>query len=170
MDEIWKPIPNYDFDYAVSNTGKVASMKWNRWKVLRSTRNAHGYMQVHLCDGDGGKRTIKVHTLVAEAFIGPRPTPKHQVNHIDGVKTNPRADNLEWATGSENMRHALDVLGHKNPCGEAHGMTTLTEADVREILRRCAAGETKTRVAADYGVSRPSVSMIATGKRWGWLK
>ena len=61
MDEIWKPIP--DTDYAVSNTGKVASMK-KGWRVLRP-KQSRGYMYVCLCDGSGGERTRLVHRLVA---------------------------------------------------------------------------------------------------------
>lgn len=166
MDEIWKPIPNTD--YAVSNTGKVASMK-KGWRVMKGNKDGNGYASVCLCDGGGGARTVKVHKLVAEAFLGPRPTPKHEVNHIDGIRTNPHVDNLEWVTRSGNQRHRFDVLRHCGPRGEANGNTKITEAKARKIIQRCATGETQRRVAADYGVAQCTISNIVTGKTWAWL-
>ena len=47
-----------------------------------------------------------VHRIVCRAWHGPPPTPKHQVNHIDGDKTNNHPENLEWVTQTENMKHA----------------------------------------------------------------
>lgn len=166
MDEIWKPIPGTD--YAVSNTGKVASMKWG-WRVLKGTRNSKGYLHVGLHGKSEGERTVNVHVLVAEAFLGPRPTPKHQINHKNGVKDDPSAANLEWVTDSENKHHSYDVLGNKAVRGEKVGSAKITEVEVREILRRCAAGELQRVVAADYGIAPSNVSLIVTGKRWAWL-
>lgn len=167
MDETWKEIPGTD--YSVSNTGKVASMK-KGWRVLKGSPSSDGYTCVDLCDGRGGRRSAKVHILVAEAFLGPRPTPKHEVNHMDGVRANPRVDNLEWVTRSGNQRHRFDVLKHGGNVGETNGSAKVTEVEVREIRRRRAAGELLTTIAADFGIDQSTVSLIALGKKWGWLK
>ena len=59
-----------------------------------------------------GKRHY-LHRLVAEAFIS-NPSGKLEVNHINGNKLDNRAENLEWATRSDNMRHATHVLGKRS--------------------------------------------------------
>jgi DNA-binding XRE family transcriptional regulator len=61
--------------------------------------------------------------------------------------------------------HALPVRA-RDGRGEAHGMARLTEADVTEIRRRHAAGETQRTIALDYGVARQHISRIVSGKRW----
>jgi len=166
MDEIWKDIP--DTLYSVSNMGRVASRKWGKWRILRPWPDGSGYSSISI-HYKGYRQDSKVHILVAEAFLGPRPSPKHQANHIDGIRTNPRADNLEWVTSSGNQRHRFDVLKHGNPRGEANGFSKLTEAKVREIRVRRAAGEKLVSIAVDYGIDFSTVSDIANGRRWAWL-
>lgn len=48
-------------------------------------------------------------------FLPPKPTDKHELNHIDGNKSNNAVSNLEWVTSSENKRHKVDVLGYRHP-------------------------------------------------------
>lgn len=166
MNIEWKEInPNY----IVSSDGQVGSRWSGKLKMLKPGRNSNGYMLVVLCDGSGGKRSVTVHILVAEAFLGPRPTPKHQVNHKNGVKIDNRDHNLEWVTYSQNTRHSYDVLGNKAAHGEAHSQVKLTEAEVREIRRRQSEGELQRVIAADHGITPSNVSQIANGKRWSWL-
>lgn len=80
-----------------------------------------GYPSVSL----GRRSTVFVHRIVAAAFI-PNPLNLPHVNHLDGNKLNPAADNLEWTTHKENMRHAsrLGLLA----TGARHGRTTHPEA------------------------------------------
>lgn len=165
--EIWKEIPGTD--YSVSNEGRVASRKHRGWKVLRNGINSAGYCLVVLCV-NGARQNRFVHRLVAEAFLGPCPTPGHEVNHIDGTRINNLVENLEWVTGSENQRHRIDVLGRNNtPHGEAHCRAKLTDDLVRGIRVRYAAGEAQSKIAADLGVCQSSISRIVSGENWGWL-
>lgn len=70
-----------------------------------------------------------VHRLVATAFM-PNLENKPQVNHIDGNKLNNHILNLEWATSSENVRHAI-ATGLKNP----KLASTYISEDIRELVR-----------------------------------
>lgn len=92
--------------YEISNYGRVKSLKRNtaREKIIKPRIGKDGYWYVTLCV-NGKKHTYKIHRLVAILFI-PNPNNLPQVNHIDGDKTNPRADNLEWCTASYNQIHA----------------------------------------------------------------
>ena len=120
LNEIWKDIKNYENLYQDSNYGRVKRLgvyrtsaryyKKGRYyptKIMTSSIGKHGYCCVQLFDYSGSFKTIRIHRLVAEAFI-PNPKNKPQVNHKDGNKENNKIDNLEWCTNGENGKHAWD--------------------------------------------------------------
>ena len=118
--EIWKDIPNYEGLYQVSNYGQVKSVRetdaLGRHKtptIMKPQKNRKGYLHVMLCKGDSRKHFL-VHRLVAEAFIGERPA-DCEVNHIDEDKTNNRAENLEYVTHTENIRHGTGIDRRSKP-------------------------------------------------------
>jgi len=88
---------------------------------------------------------LRIHRLVAQAFH-PNPENKPCVNHIDGVKTNNRADNLEWVTYSENENHSYEILGKVSPA------TKLTKEQVAEIKNRV--------ISTQNGKSKKGVSNV----------
>lgn len=114
--------------YGVSDDGRVYSFKTGQPVELAQSRNGcasrgrEGYPKVKLYTTASLYVQVKVHHLVAEAFLGPRPEGL-VVNHKDGNKDNNRADNLEYVTYSGNNRHAYQTgLRHPTPGlkGPAH--------------------------------------------------
>lgn len=123
MEEEWRDIKGYEGYYQVSSNGRVRSLDktvyrkngttcFCKGRIIKQNDQGAGYLSVHLCK-DGLHNTTLVHRIVALNFI-PNPDSKLQVNHIDGNKHNNMVSNLEWCTGKENMKHAMNVLGY-NP-------------------------------------------------------
>lgn len=89
--------------YEICSNGFVISHKKQNKKILKGYKNTKGYLLVDL---NKNKRAVKIHRLVALAFINNEHN-KPQVNHKDGNKLNNHIDNLEWVTNSENQKHAI---------------------------------------------------------------
>lgn len=134
---------------------------------LMRLKKSRGYLTVMFRVGEK-KVNFTVHRLVAAAFIGPRPNGMH-INHIDGVKANNAAANLQYVTPSENTRHSFRLGLQVNKKGAEHNQAKLGERQVLEIRRRVANGERQSAIARSVGVSRTLVSLIARRKRWGHL-
>lgn len=119
-EETWVPAPGLDGFYEVSDQGNIRRCRAGKNAKIRVNRkfskSPNGYLsvQVHL---DKRVVTVRVHRTVARAFLGEPPPGKYQVNHKNGVKTDNRAENLEWVSQSENMRHAQQVLGWRGRPG-----------------------------------------------------
>lgn len=109
MTEIWKDIPGYEGHYKVSNLGRVKSIKYNKEKILTPYKEVKrfGYLSVYLRT-PGNKKTMKVHRLVALAFI-PNPNNLPEINHRDENKENNCVDNLEWCTSKYNANYGTKL-------------------------------------------------------------
>lgn len=106
IGEVWKPIPNYEGFYEVSNTGKVRSIYRYR-RVLKPMISNTGYERVDLFKNKNRKQ-FSVHRLVAMSFVS-NPDVKPFVNHKDENKLNNSADNLEWVSHVENCRYGTAI-------------------------------------------------------------
>lgn len=106
MSEIWKVCPS-DANYEVSSLGNVRRVNG---RILKPWDN-NGYRQIALSK----RRREHIHRLVAEAFI-PKDDIRNQINHINGVRSDNRVENLERCTPSENQRHRYEVLQQKGTC------------------------------------------------------
>lgn len=178
--EEWRPVVGYEGQYEVSNMGRVRSldrtiMRKNghpqtiHGKILHPSHASKGardrssihYVNVGL-NNVKSKRKPWVHTLVAEAFLGPRP-PGHDVMHINGIRDDNRLSNLKYGSRSENNISMYDY-------GKKSGSGKLFPEDVLAIRKRLAMNEPGPSIAKDYGVHFCTIYRIKNGQTFGWLK
>lgn len=114
----------------------------------------------------GRTKRVRVHILVAEAFLGPR-NPGHDVNHINGNKTDNRSSNLEYVDRSGNLHHAAEM--GLSSTGESRYNAKLTADDVRHIREMYAAGALQREIAEKYGLNQPYVSKIVRRVNWKYV-
>lgn len=111
MGEVWKDIAGFEGLYQVSNMGRIKSIRFNKERIMKCTK-PHGnlrswqYRCIELCV-DNKRNCYMVSRLVGMAFChNDNPEVKTTINHINGVKTDDRAENLEWVSQSDNVKHA----------------------------------------------------------------
>jgi hypothetical protein len=144
--EEWRPIPGYA-GYEVSSLGRVLShQKWRGTegpRLLAPQVGHFGYPYVQLCGVSGAPRNRRmrsVHTLVALAFLGPRPAGQ-EVRHLDGDPANCGVSNLAYGTKRENeadkRRHGTDPSSRTH-CVNGHAFDDVnTHRDPRTGRRYC---------------------------------
>lgn len=106
--KLWREIEDFE-GYWVSDQGEVYSQKTK--KVLKPRENGRGYLKVALCR-NGKPYQAYVHRLVAQAFVA-NPENKEQIDHINAVRTDNRAENLRWCSAKENHDYKSDESKEK---------------------------------------------------------
>lgn len=157
----------------VSNLGNVRNVWRNQVIARRQQRHQNGYLTVTVRTGVKRGVVRRVHVLVAEAFIGPKPIGM-DVNHIDGDKANNRLENLEYVSRSENLKHSWRIgTSTYTPFrerGEHHVRAKVRDQDVIDIQSAFAAGEDRKAIAARYGISYHTVWDYTSGRGRGRTK
>ena len=146
-DEQWREWPQ-DPRIMVSNKGNVVSYKRGVGYPLKVCHNNHGAYQMVGAGHNG--RPQYVHRMVAETWID---NPNHypEVNHINGDKTDNRAENLEWVTHSQNIRHAY--------------RTGLKKTTPIRIIETGETFESQHECARRLGVPQGNISACLSGRR-----
>lgn len=168
--EIFKDIPGYEGLYQVSNTGTVKALQVQKLrgrgfqvrpeKTLRHQLSSNGYLKITLFS-DNKRVDTHAHRLVALTFI-PNPENKKTVNHKNGIKTDNRVENLEWATCKEQINHA-DNTGLRKVRGEDCKLSKLKELDIIAIRNST---EPTSNLATTYKVNRTCIHKIRKNEIW----
>lgn len=180
--EFWLPIKGYP-GYDVSSLGRVRSClkNWGRGhrsineKLLKPLPVSKYRMVKTMSPGkvadndyigltlfrDGKAKRFHVHQLVARAFIS-NPSGQGEVNHKNGIKYDPRSENLEWVTRSVNHQHAMRY-------GLQKYSTKLTKADVLTVWAELRRGTKQVEIAKMLGVDKCTISDIKFGRTWRHL-
>lgn len=150
--ESWRPVDTpWAKLYEVSNFGRVRIRQIRqgyRSQFLKPFVEKSGYSRVAFWS-NGCPRYYRVHRLVAQAFVGN--VHGYVVNHLNGIKSDSRAINLEVVRQRQNMEHAsrLDLMGKK-----------LTNADATKIRKLRAEGWSSYSLAKRFGVTKRSIQNI----------
>lgn len=169
INELWKDIPGFEGEYQASNIGRIKSLK-KSYKTgkgyIRTVPDklmichkltAKGYLRVSI-----KKRQYFIHRLIALTFID-NSLNKEQINHINGIKTDNRIENLEWVTNQENRNHAVNnnliAFDIKLP------QTKLTREEVIKIKQLYTdKGISQSILAKAFGVCQQTISKIVNNR------
>lgn len=153
-----KDFPNYFVD----SVGGV----YSKFQKLNPFKNQKGYLIVTLRK-DGKSIRKRAHRLIAETFI-PNPENKPQVNHKNGIKTDNRVENLEWATNSENQLHAYRALNKKPFWLGKQGKNNPNSKPVLQLKDNIVIAEFPGILEAERatGIRSQDIGRCCLGKKW----
>lgn len=156
----WRVIaaaPNYEIDRDGLVRRRFASFRDPAGKLIKRANGPAGYPIVTLVTA-AGKKSFRLHRLVAIAFLGDPPTAEHHAAHLDGDRTNASASNLAWKLPVDNM---ADKIRH-GTCSRG-GSPKLSPKDVAEI--RSSVG-THASIAAAFNVTPDTIYRARSGRYW----
>lgn len=159
MNEVWREIEVLGRTYRVSNLGGITNADGS-YKAKTPQRN--GYELVNFCAPGRRRKAVRIHVLVAEAFIGPRP-PGKMVRHLDDIKSHNNLSNLAYGTHKENSDDSR--LNGTRAIGEVNGHSKLTNEAV-VALRQLRGLMPQTVISEWLGVTQDIVSKAQRGETW----
>jgi NUMOD4 motif/HNH endonuclease len=183
-NERWRPVVGYESRYEISNFGRLRSLPrtWNvvrkngsplpgivEGKILKPRLDKDGYEQIGL-RGLGERKWFKIHQLVLETFIGPRPK-NLIIDHIDGNRANNALSNIHYISQSENMLRS-DIRNGGRPWlqGDGNPMSKLDIEQVKTIRQLAKEGVPQIKIARQFNMGSMQISRIIRRQRWKWIE
>lgn len=156
-DEIWKDVISFEGLYQISNKGRVYSHKRNGTLggLLKQSIDKYGYIK-YVLNKNNKSHYFTAHRLVAIAFLE-NPHNKPQVNHINGTRTDNRAENLEWTTAKENIYHSFQ-FGKQKTVMRPVKVTNMDTGEIKVF-------PSQREAARHMGIHQRSVSRALTKKK-----
>jgi hypothetical protein len=150
MKEVWRPVPIYWLSKAfeISNIGNIRHAP-----LPIPHRNVQGYRQVTF-KYRGGVLTIRVHRLVAGAFIR-RPRAGEVVNHLNCNRSDNRVENLEWTTTKKNCEHTAKMGRTLRGLNHPHG-----KIDPEIAFEMYENGASLAQIGNKFGATKQAVTQL----------
>lgn len=164
--EKWVDIRGYEGNYQISSLGRIKSI--NRIapngqafpeRIMKQRIESTGYMGLTLWKNNKSKMH-HTHRLLLDSFVE-NPFCKRVSNHKDGNKLNNDLSNLEWATYTENLKHA-----YKNNLNS--GRRKLNWDTILDIRRMGKYIKNKSELARKFDVNHSTIQRILTFKTWNY--
>ncbi|WP_169194959.1 HNH endonuclease [Devosia sp. MC1541] len=173
----WRSCPRFP-NFEVSEWGDVRRAVdvhgGSAGERLKGFVDADGYRRYVLTNTEGQKHHVTDYRLVAEAFIGPAPSERHEVAHNNGSRVCAHYSELRWATRKENHGD-MKVHGTAPGVGQDNPRAKLTDADVIALRREYRAIKNRlvakkiSDLAKEYGLHHATVCSIVSGKSWSHI-
>lgn len=153
----WRAVPGFETSYEVSADGQVRSLPgpYRAGRLLKPTLRPNGYLTVTLCK-NGTEKTVKVHRLVALAFID-NPEDYPIIDHINGDKLDNSVANLRWCTHAMNIHNPITFARQQAAFAEVV-KTPEWKAKNKEALKKASAACSIPVVCIETGVWYGSAS------------
>lgn len=180
--EEWRDVKGAENRYQISSLGRVKSLarvvccgkrkgrvtyRTVKEKILKTHFDKDGYAQVLIAMREGDRfKTVKVHALVAAAFLGPKPEGTWVLHGPNGKKDN-SPSNLYYGTPQQN---SMDKWRDGTVrIGEIHHKSKLKADDILAIRQLHSNGTTMADIAKIYQVNKSAIQKIIAKINWGWL-
>ena len=172
MKEIWERLIYHNKDYGdyyeVSNLGQIRNAKTKKIRKQNLFKKGKYCFVSGSLGSRNNKITFRVHRAVAETFIQ-NINNLPEINHKDGNKLNNCVDNLEWCTGAENMKHAMEYGLLRPKRGDDASWSKLTDEDVKYIREHYIpySKEFGTRaLGRKFNVDKETIRSVLKNETW----